>query len=84
MYFGGMLYGTEEQKQGLAVGLRLTFKLAHNEQWPKSMDELGRWVDTELATTLGMFTSRTGRSSWRLLRQGMGPPLTCMRKVCGV
>jgi hypothetical protein len=52
-YFGGFLYGTEEQKQELAVGLLLTFKLAHNEQWPKSMDELGRWVDTEFGHHVG-------------------------------
>ena len=52
-YFGSRFYGTEEQKQELAVGLLLAFKLAHNEQWPKSMGELGRWVDTEFGRHVG-------------------------------
>jgi len=52
-YFGGTLHGTEEVRIGNAVALLCAFRLDHNDRYPKSMDELERWVDAEFGKHIG-------------------------------
>jgi hypothetical protein len=81
-YFGGMLYGTKEQKQELAVCLLLTFKLAHNEQLPKSMDELGGWVDTEFGYHVGHFYIKNWAEFMETIAARHGTTLNLYAKKC--